>query len=141
MNLQDIRKYYETPVMDCCTQEGVEYRPRTPLLPNGDAISTFCLARLQFGEMAESTIACGPVSNKRAVFIVEYYGPKGVGPRTLKTSWSAFLQIPRTEGRHQHQRPRLHRTRRPPLFLRAGQLRLADSHKIRLITQTVSVQT
>ena len=30
--------------------------------------------------MAEQTIACGPLSNKRAVFIVEYYGPKGIGP-------------------------------------------------------------
>ena len=85
MNLQEIRKYYETPVMDCCTDEGVEYRPENTLLPNGDAVSTFCLARLQFGEMAESTIACGPLSNKRAAFIVEYYGPKGVGPGAAQT--------------------------------------------------------
>ena len=80
MNLQDIRKYYEYPVIDCCNLSGVEYRAENTLEPGGDAIHKFCLARLQFGEMAEQTIACGPLSNKRGVFIVEYFGPKGIGP-------------------------------------------------------------
>ena len=80
MNLQDIRKYYEYPVIDCCTLSGVEYRAENTLEPGGDAIHKFCLARLQFGEMAEQTIACGPLSNKRGVFVVEYFGPKGRGP-------------------------------------------------------------
>ena len=80
MNLQDIRKYYEYPVIDCCNLQGVEFRAENTLEPGGDAIHKFCLARLQFGEMAEQTIACGPLSNKRAVFIVEYHGPKGIGP-------------------------------------------------------------
>ena len=30
--------------------------------------------------MAEQTLYCGLLSNKRAVFVVEYYGPKGIGP-------------------------------------------------------------
>ena len=80
MNLQDIRKYYEYPVIDCCNLSGVEYRAENTLEPGGDAIHKFCLARLQFGEMAEQTIACGPLSNKRGVFVVEYFGPKGIGP-------------------------------------------------------------
>ena len=80
MNLQDIRKYYEYPVIDCCNLGGVEFRAENTLEPGGDAIHKFCLARLQFGEMAEQTVTCGPLSNKRAVFIVEYYGPKGIGP-------------------------------------------------------------
>ena len=80
MNLQDIRKYYEYPVIDCCNLQSVEFRAENTLEPGGDAIHKFCLARLQFGEMAEQTVACGPLSNKRAVFIVEYYGPKGIGP-------------------------------------------------------------
>ena len=80
MNLQNIRKYYEYPVIDCCNLGGVEFRAENTLEPGGDAIHKFCLARLQFGEMAEQTVACGPFSNKRAVFIVEYYGPKGIGP-------------------------------------------------------------
>ncbi len=80
MNLQDIRKYYEYPVIACCNLQRVEYRAENTLEPGGDAIHKFCLARLQFGEMSEQSIACGLLSNKRAVFIVEYYGPKGVGP-------------------------------------------------------------
>ena len=80
MNLQNIRKYYEYPVIDCCNLSGVEFRAENTLEPGGDAIHKFCLARLQFGEMAEQTIACGPLGNIRAVFVVEYYGPKGIGP-------------------------------------------------------------
>ena len=82
MNLQDIRKYYEYPVIDCCTLQRVEFRAENTLEPGGDAIHKFCLARLQFGDMAEQTVGadCGPLSNKRAVFIVEYHGPKGIGP-------------------------------------------------------------
>ena len=30
--------------------------------------------------MAEQTIACGLLGNKRGIFVVEYYGPKGIGP-------------------------------------------------------------
>ena len=80
MNLQDIRKYYEYPVIDCCNLARIEYRAENTLEPGGDALAKFCLARLQFGQMSEPTIACGPFSNKRAVFVVEYYGPKGTGP-------------------------------------------------------------
>ena len=82
MNLQDIRKYYEYPVIDCCNLQRVEFRAENTLEPGGDAIHKFCLARLQFGDMAERAVGadCGPLSNKRAVFIVEYHGPKGIGP-------------------------------------------------------------
>ena len=82
MNIQDIRKYYEYPVIDCCNLWGLEYRAENSLEPGGDAYAKFCIARLQFGDMSEETVGadCGPLSNKRAVFIVEYYGPKGIGP-------------------------------------------------------------
>jgi len=80
MDIQSIRKYYEYPVIDCCNLARVEYRAENTLEPGGDAAHKFCLARLQFGEVAEQTIYCGPLSHKRAVFIVEFYGPKGVGP-------------------------------------------------------------
>ena len=81
MSFQDIRKYYEYPVIDCCNLARIQYRAENTLEPGGDAISKYVTARLQFGEMAEQTIACGPLSNKRAVFIVEYFGPKGTGPK------------------------------------------------------------
>ena len=82
MKLQDIRKYYEYPVIDCCNLQRVEFRAENTLEPGGDAIHKFCVARLQFTQMSEESIGadCGPLSNKRAVFIVEYYGPKGIGP-------------------------------------------------------------
>ena len=80
MDFQEIRKYYETPVIEVCDDKAVTYRPENTLMPDGDAVSKFCLARLQFGEMAEQALGCGPKTNKRAVFIVEYYGQKGIGP-------------------------------------------------------------
>lgn len=83
MNIQDIRKYYEYPVIDCCNLQRIEYRAENTLEPGGDAYHKYVTARLQFGEMAEQTVGedCGPLSNKRASFIVEYYGPKGIGPK------------------------------------------------------------
>lgn len=80
MKLQDIRKYYELPIIDCCNLFGLEYRAENTLEPGGDAIHRFATARLQFGRMTEASIYCGPLSNKRASFIVEYNGPKGIGP-------------------------------------------------------------
>ena len=80
MNLQDIRKYYEIPIIDCCNLLGLEYRAENTLEPGGDAYHHFATARLQFGRMTEPTVACGPLSSKRASFTVEYYGPKGIGP-------------------------------------------------------------
>ena len=81
MNLQDIRKYYEYPVIDCCNLQGVEFRAENTLEPGGDAIHKFCLARLQFGLMAEQAIvAAAPSATNAPSFVVEYYGPKGIGP-------------------------------------------------------------
>lgn len=80
MDLQAIRRYYEYPVIDCCNLTGAEYRAENTLEPGGDAIHKFATARLQFSNLADPTIACGLLSNKSGVFIVEYFGPKGVGP-------------------------------------------------------------
>ena len=82
MNIQDIRKYYEYPVIDCCNLQGVEYRAENTLEPGGDAYHKYCTARLQFNQISEPSISgdCGPLSNKRALFVVEYFGPKGIGP-------------------------------------------------------------
>ena len=91
MNFQEIRKYYETPVIDACNLAGIAYRPENTLVPNGDAITEYCMARLQFGEMAESAITCGPRTNKRAVFTVEFYGPKGVGPAEAQNFMSDVM--------------------------------------------------
>ena len=82
MKIQEIRKYYEYPVIDCCNLYRIEYRAENTLEPGGDAYHNFCTARLQFNDISEAAVGadCGPVMNKRALFIVEYYGPKGIGP-------------------------------------------------------------
>jgi len=80
MKLQDIRKYYEIPIINCCNLYGLEYRAPNTLEPGGDALHRFGTSRLQFGGMTEPTIACGPLSAKTALFIVEYHGAKGIGP-------------------------------------------------------------
>jgi hypothetical protein len=80
MDLQAIRRYYELPIIDCCNLAGAEYRAENTLEAGGDALHTYVTARLQFSNMAEPTVACGLLSSKSGVFIVEYFGPKGIGP-------------------------------------------------------------
>ena len=41
MNFQEIRKYYELPVVEACNDAGVTYRAENTLEPNGDAITTY----------------------------------------------------------------------------------------------------
>lgn len=92
MDFQEIRKYYETPVTEVCDDKDVTYRPENTLVPNGDAETEYCVARIQFGEMAEQAVGtCGPRTNKRAVFIVEYYGQKGIGPAKAQNFMSDVM--------------------------------------------------
>ena len=81
MTLQTIRRYFETPVVQCCTDLGIDYRAENTLEPNGDALSEFVLARLQFGNMTEDILGdCPQLENIRGSFVIEYFGPKGRGP-------------------------------------------------------------
>ena len=99
MNFQKVRQYYETPVIATCTAQSIEYRAENTLLPTGDATTRFCLARLQFGEMAEPAVGCTSLANERAVFIVEYFGPKGIGPAEAQTFMqSAICELGKLDG-------------------------------------------
>ena len=82
MNIQEIRKYYEYPVIDCCNLYKIEYRAENELEPGGDAYHKYVTARLQFNQLSEPLLGrdCGVTMNKRALFVVEYFGPKGIGP-------------------------------------------------------------
>ena len=82
MKIQEIRKYYEYPVIDCCNLHGIEYRAENALEPGGDAYHKYVTARLQFNQLSEAAVgaSCGVVLNQRALFVVEYFGPKGIGP-------------------------------------------------------------
>ena len=82
IKFQDVRRYFESPVVDCCNLLRVPYRPENTLDPRGDAASEFVVARLQFGEMSENVVGeCPTLENIRGTFTVEYFGPKGRGPR------------------------------------------------------------
>ena len=86
MTLQDIRRHFETPVVDTCTALSIPYRPANTLEPNGDAYSEFVEARLQFGQMIENSVGnCVKLENIRGSFIIEYFGPKGRGPARAQT--------------------------------------------------------
>ena len=86
MSLQDIRRYFETPVVEVCQALDIVYRPANTLEPNGDAYSEFIEARLQFGQMTETSVGdCTKLENIRGAFVIEYYGPKGRGPARAQT--------------------------------------------------------
>lgn len=100
MKFQDIRRHFETPVIDCCNSFGIQYRPENTLDPTGDAASEYVLARLQFGRMSEEVVGdCAEPENIRGVFIVEYFGPKGIGPaRAQEVMECIFCALAATQG-------------------------------------------
>ena len=147
MNLQEIRKYYEYPVIDCCNLQRVEFRAENTLEPGGDAIHKFCLARLQFGLMSEPVLACGPpshgpdnrgplnygpLSNKRATFVVEYYGPKGIGPADAQDFMECVIcKFHELKGVNiRWSRPDSASLDRSPLLLRIASASACKYHKI-----------
>ena len=93
MNLQDIRKYYEYPVIDCCNLQGVEFRAENTLEPGGDAIHKFCLARLQFGEMAEQTSTVARSATNAQSSLLSITAQKASAQRMPRTSWNASSAV------------------------------------------------
>lgn len=81
MNIQEIRKYYELPIIQCCNLHGVEFRAENSLEPGGDALHKFALVTLDFDQIAVPEISCGLIGNRSAVLSIEFNGPKGVGPK------------------------------------------------------------
>ena len=84
MTLQHIRHYYEQPIVDWCTTNGVELRAANMVDPGSDAASEFLVTNLNFGNFTESTL-CGAIENVRGSLVVEFYSPKGVGPARAQT--------------------------------------------------------
>ena len=87
--------------------------------------------------MLESAINC-TAFDKRAVFVVEFYGPKGNGPKDAQNFISDVMcRIGELKGSHQCQRPKLHCSRRNSLLLRdESAFGLRYSNRIKLIKQT-----
>ena len=84
MTLQHIRHYYEQPIVDWCATNAVELRADNMIDPGSDASSEFLVTRFNFGQFTEQTL-CGAIENVRGSLIVEFFGPKGVGPARAQT--------------------------------------------------------
>ena len=107
MNLQDIRRHFETPVVETCTALSIPYRPANTLEPNGDAYSEFIEARLQFGQMMEGIVGdCTNLENIRGSFIIEYLRPQRTRPSPRPRSNGTFvLRNAGAKRSNGHQRP------------------------------------
>ena len=79
MTLQNIRHYYEQPIVDWCAANGVELRADNMIEPNSDASGEFLVTRLNFGQFTEQTL-CGAIENVQGSLVIEFFSPKGVGP-------------------------------------------------------------
>lgn len=79
MTLQNIRRYYEEPVITYATDNGIEIRVDNQNVPTGDASAEFIVTRLNFGTMTEPSL-CGAYENIRGSFVIEFFTPKGIGP-------------------------------------------------------------
>ena len=84
MTLQNIRHYYEQPIVDWCATNGVELRADNMIEPNSDAAAEFLAPRFNFGQFTEQTL-CGAIENVRGSLIVEFFSPKGTGPARAQT--------------------------------------------------------
>ena len=84
MTLQNIRHYYEQPIVDWCATNAVELRADNMIEPNSDAAAEFLVTRFNFGQFTEQTL-CGAIENVRGSLIVEFFSPKGTGPARAQT--------------------------------------------------------
>ena len=88
--------------------------------------------------MAEQAVGCGPIGNKRAVFVVEYYGPKGIGPADAQDFMECIIcEFHELKGVTSINGPDFTSLDNRPLLLLARQLRTADTTRIRLGQQAV----
>lgn len=78
MTYQAIRRFYEEPVETTATALSIPLRYANQLEAGGDAYTEYLTARLNLGLTTDPTL-CGPIEVIRGSFIVDYYGPKGIG--------------------------------------------------------------
>ena len=91
MTLQNIRHYYEQPIVDWCAANGVELRADNMIEPNSDASGEFLVTRLNFGQFTEQTL-CGAIENVQGSLVTEFFSPKGVGPARAQTVMLAIMR-------------------------------------------------
>ena len=90
MTLQNIRRYYETPIRDICATESIEVLGANQLSIGGDAISEWVQLNLTFSTTTTPGL-CGNLELVRGVFIVGYYTMKGIGPGQSQDLMTQFM--------------------------------------------------
>lgn len=100
--LQTIRRAIEEPVETALAA----LTPPIPVFTDNrlydedDATSEFCLVRISFGLMSDTTIGfCGDVEQIRASAVIEVFTPKGNGPgrgqKAAEAIWRALVPLNR----------------------------------------------
>ena len=90
MTLQNIRRYYETPIRDICASEGIEVLGDNQLSAQGDAASKWVQLDLTFASTTTASL-CGNLELIKGVFVIGYYETKGMGPGTAQDLMSQFM--------------------------------------------------
>ena len=92
MTLQNIRRYYETPIRDICAAAV----PPIPVLEANelddgeDFNEEYVKLDLDFGETTVWT-TCGNMEDIRGSFVIGYFSPKGLGPGGTQDLMTQFM--------------------------------------------------
>jgi hypothetical protein len=99
MSLQNVRKYFEGPVIAAANALVVPIFVDNQPLTDADSTGAHILMRLAFGSVTETTL-CESLENLRGSIVIEIYTPKGEGPAASQTlaraMATALLDINRT---------------------------------------------
>jgi len=102
-DLQAIRRAIEDPVETALAAltPAIPVFTDNRLYDEDDATSEFCLIRVNFGLMSDTTIGtCGDVEFIRASAVIEVYTPKGNGPgrgqKAAEAIWRALVPLNQT---------------------------------------------
>jgi len=99
MSLQNVRKYFEGPVIAAANALVVPIFVDNQPFTDADSTGAHILMRLAFGSVTETTL-CESLENLRGSIVIEIYTPKGEGPAASQTlaraMATALLDINRT---------------------------------------------
>jgi len=99
MSLQNVRKYFEEPVIAAANTLMVPIFVDNQPFTDADSTGAHILMRLAFGSVTETTL-CESMEHLRGSIVIEIYTPKGEGPAVSQTlaraMATALLDINRT---------------------------------------------
>ena len=89
MTLQNVRKYFEAPVIAAAGVLAVPIFVDNQPFTESDTTGPYILMRLSFGPTTESTL-CESMEHIRGSIAIEVYTPKGEGPAAAQTIATAL---------------------------------------------------